>query len=109
MAFFACTRENVAATRDEARRRPTAYEHLMTDLPNSKADEAADAPTPDGDTPAGDPELAALVRRGAPTDDADSSLATLVAPVAADGAAAGSPTDTPRFFRYRSASSRAWR
>ena len=35
----------------------------MTDLPNSAADGAANAPTPDGDTPAGDPELAALVAR----------------------------------------------
>ena len=34
----------------------------MTDLPNSAADPAANAPTPDGETPAGDPELAALVR-----------------------------------------------
>jgi hypothetical protein len=41
----------------------------MTDLPNS---------TPDGETPAGDPELAALVRRDAPPDDADPSLAALV-------------------------------
>jgi len=44
----------------------------MTDLPNSAADRAA---TPDGATPAGDPELAALVRRDAPPDDADPSLA----------------------------------
>ncbi len=38
----------------------------MTDLPNSAADRAANAPTPDGETPAGDPELAALVRRDPP-------------------------------------------
>ena len=57
MTEFARTRENVAAARDEARRRPTAHEHLMTDLPNSAADRAANASTPDGETPAGDPEL----------------------------------------------------
>ncbi len=50
----------------------------MTDLPNSAADRAADASTPDGETPAGDPELAALVRRDAPPDDADPSQAALV-------------------------------
>ena len=53
--------EDVAAARDEAWLRPTAHEHLMTDLPNSAADGAANTSTPDGDTPAGDPELAALV------------------------------------------------
>ena len=35
----------------------------MTDLPKPGADPAANAPTPDGETPAGDPELAALVQR----------------------------------------------
>jgi vancomycin resistance protein YoaR len=45
----------------------------MTDLPNSAADRAANA-----STPAGDPELAALVRRDAPPDDDDPSLAALV-------------------------------
>ena len=50
----------------------------MTDLPNSAADRAANASTPDGETPAGDPELAALVRRDAPPEDADPSLAALV-------------------------------
>ena len=60
----------------------------MTDLPNSAADRAANASTPDGETPAGDPELAALVRRDAPPDDADPSLA------AADAPAPGEPTDT---------------
>ncbi len=50
----------------------------MTDLPNSAADRAANASTPDDETPAGDPELAALVRRDAPPDDADPSLAALV-------------------------------
>jgi vancomycin resistance protein YoaR len=38
----------------------------MTDLPNSAADRAANAYTPDGESPAGDPELAGLVRRDAP-------------------------------------------
>jgi hypothetical protein len=47
----------------------------MTDLPNSAADRAASASTPDGATPAGDPELATLVRRDATPDDADPSLA----------------------------------
>ncbi len=50
----------------------------MTDLPNSAADRAANASTPDGGTPAGDPELAALVRRDAPPGDGDLSLAALV-------------------------------
>jgi len=50
----------------------------MTDLPNSSADRAANASTPDGETPAGDPELAALVRRDASPDVADPSLAALV-------------------------------
>jgi len=63
---------------DETRRRPTAYEHLMTDLPNSEADQPANASTPEGESPVGDPELAALVRHDAPTDDADPSLAALV-------------------------------
>ena len=55
--------------------------------PTSAADRAANASTPDGETPAGDPELAALVRRDAPRDDADAStsvgdpeLAALVRP-----------------------------
>jgi vancomycin resistance protein YoaR len=43
----------------------TAHEPEMTDLPNSGADLAANPPTPDIEAPAGDPELAALVRRGA--------------------------------------------
>ena len=50
----------------------------MTDLPNSSADGAANTSTPDGEAPAGDPELAALVRRVAPRDDPDPSLAALV-------------------------------
>jgi len=50
----------------------------MTDLPNSAADRVANASTPDGGTPAGDPEIAALVRRDAPTDDDAPWLAALV-------------------------------
>src|SRR4029079_6510191 len=42
----------------------------MTDVPNS---------TPDDLTPAGDPELAALVRQDAPPDAADPSLAAVAA------------------------------
>src|SRR5262245_52273499 len=43
----------------------------MTDLPNSAADGAADPSTPELETPAGDPELAALVQRALPaTGDA---------------------------------------
>ncbi len=49
----------------------------MTDLPNSAADRAANASTPDGETPAGDPELAALVQRDAPPAG-DPELAGLV-------------------------------
>ncbi len=53
----------------------------MTDLPNSAADRAADASTPDGETPAGDPELAALVGPDAPPQG-DPELAALVSPAA---------------------------
>ena len=49
----------------------------MTDLPNSAADRAANASIPDGETPAGDPELAALVQRDAPPAG-DPELAGLV-------------------------------
>ena len=66
----------------------------MTDLPNSAADGAANSSTPDGETPAGDPELAALVRRDAPRDDADPSLAALVNLGTVDAPASGEPTDT---------------
>ncbi len=45
----------------------------MTDLPNSASDGAADASTPDGEMRAGDPELAALVRREPPLQDLDST------------------------------------
>jgi vancomycin resistance protein YoaR len=87
-------REDVAAARDRARHRPTAHEHLMTDLSNSAADRAANASTPDVGTAAGDPELAALVRRNAPLDDADPSLAALVNLGTADAPAPGELTDT---------------
>ena len=66
---FACTGEDVATPRDAAQRRPTAHEHQMTDLPDSTSDE---------ETPAGDPELAALVRPDAPRDAGDPELAALV-------------------------------
>ena len=48
----------------------------MTDLADSAADGAASASTPEAETPAGDPELAALVRGGAPPDDVDPWLDT---------------------------------
>ncbi len=54
----------------------------MTDLPNSAADGAANASTPDGETSGGDPELAALVRRDLPPDDAGPALAVTGAPAA---------------------------
>jgi vancomycin resistance protein YoaR len=56
----------------------------MTDLTDAEADQAANAaPTPDGESPAGDPELAALVRPEADTPAGDPELATLVNPTAA--------------------------
>ena len=86
----------------------------MTDLPDSAADRAANAPTPDGETPAGDPSLAALVEAGAPPDEAtpeagadaiepDLDVSSVAAdstspdpdqpaPVTADAGSAGSPT-----------------
>jgi vancomycin resistance protein YoaR len=60
----------------------------MTDLHTSAADQAANASTPDGETPVGDPELAALVRREAPPDVVDPSLAALVSPATAGAAPA---------------------
>ena len=77
----------------------------MTDLPNSAADRADNASTHGGETPAGDPELAALVRRDAPPGDGDPSLAALVNPrptvssavpatPAAGAPAQGEPIDT---------------
>jgi vancomycin resistance protein YoaR len=91
----------------------------MTDQPNSAADRAADASAPEPETPAGDPELAALVRRDERAVDADPSLAALVnigrqprrirrrpkpgrspgtdepAAVPADAGASGSPAPVP--------------
>ena len=78
----------------------------MADQPDSAADRAADASAPDVETPAGDPELAALVRRDSPPDDSD--LSGLVAakrdaagaaeslvtePAAADPIGAAAPAD----------------
>ncbi len=48
----------------------------MTDLPKSAADPVANTSTPDGETPAGDPELAALVQPEASSGDPE--LAALV-------------------------------
>src|SRR6185369_11257461 len=77
----ACTGEDVATPRHAAQRRPTAREHEMTKkLPKSAAHREANASTPDGDPPAGDPELAALVRRDSPKDLGDPELAALVRP-----------------------------
>src|SRR6187401_2722855 len=89
----ACTGEDVATPRHAAQRRPTAREHEMTKkLPKSAAHREANASTPDGDppagepelaaseAPAGDPELAALVRRDSPKDLGDPELAALVRP-----------------------------
>ena len=70
----------------------------MTDLPNFEADQAADASIPDGETPAGDPELAGLVAPSADADPsqavaADPELAALVGPDHAD-ATTVEPVDT---------------
>ncbi|HZC32899.1 MAG TPA: VanW family protein [Candidatus Bathyarchaeia archaeon] len=46
----------------------------MTDLPDAAPNGTASASTPDGETPAGDPELTALVRHDPPPDDAEPSL-----------------------------------
>ena len=62
----------------------------MTDLPESAADPAANASIPDGETPAGDPELAALVQRGAPRVDAEHSPADVTI---AEASASGEPID----------------
>ncbi len=50
----------------------------MTDLPNPRPDGSANPTRADIETPAGDPELAALVGRYTPSDDGDPSLAALV-------------------------------
>src|SRR5437762_3728877 len=69
----------------------------MTDQPNSAADRAANASAPDGGTPAGDPELAALVRRDEPPDDADPSLAALVPTTGDATTEAGADATAPVF------------
>jgi vancomycin resistance protein YoaR len=71
----------------------------MTDLPDSAADRAYDASAPDVETPAGDPELAALVRGDALPDDGDPiDTAPVDAPPAGDPELAalvrGDPADT---------------
>ncbi|HYX11518.1 MAG TPA: peptidoglycan binding domain-containing protein, partial [Candidatus Acidoferrum sp.] len=67
----------------------------MTDLSDSAADRAANAQTPDLETPGGDPELAALVRRDPPPeatrpadapdlDEPDTAVADM-SPISEDG------------------------
>jgi vancomycin resistance protein YoaR len=69
----------------------------MTDQPNSAADGAAHDSTPAGEAPAGNPELAALVRPRVPADG-DASLAATAAAAEStspdsDEPAPGEPTD----------------
>jgi vancomycin resistance protein YoaR len=77
----------------------------MTESPDPAADQAANDPTPDSETLVGDPELAALVRPAAPSDDGeavgDPELAALVRPAGppddadlADAPAEDDSTDT---------------
>lgn len=61
----------------------------MTDQPDSAADRAANASTSDGETPVSDPELAALVRRAAPSDDADQTAQASEAGLTAGDATPG--------------------
>ena len=70
----------------------------MTDLPNPAADGAANLPTRDGGTPAGDPELAALVRADAALDAGDPELAALVSPTADEATPEAGADDTVRVF-----------
>ena len=76
----------------------------MTDLPNSAADPVANTSTPDGETPAGDPELAALVARTTPVRRPE--LAALVAPTRRRTTPTTSrrdpPTPSPASMPYRS-------
>src|SRR6476646_9620677 len=66
----------------------------MTDQPDSAADQAADAPTTAIETSAGDPELAALVRRDARPDEIDPPVAVEEPAQASEGAAgAEAPPD----------------
>jgi vancomycin resistance protein YoaR len=60
----------------------------MTDQPDAAADQAADAPTTAIDTPAGDPELAALVRRDARPVETDPSASAEEAAQSSEAAAA---------------------
>ncbi len=92
---FAKTREDVAAAGDVARRRPTAYEHLMTDLPNSAADPAASELTPDGDLPAGSSEPAGAPAGSGETPDEPAVDPVPVQPVAA-AVTEGEPPARPR-------------
>ncbi len=65
----------------------------MTDLPEPAADPADEAPIPDSETPAGDPELAALVATAQSAADPDvADVAPAAAMAAADDAAAADPT-----------------
>jgi vancomycin resistance protein YoaR len=66
----------------------------MTDLAKTAADPVAHASTTDAETPAGDPELAALVRPVAPPDAADPSLVALVIPPSV--VTEGEPSVAPR-------------
>jgi vancomycin resistance protein YoaR len=74
---------------------PNTHEHLMTDLPNSAADRAANAYPPDGESPAGDPELAALVGRDAPRVE-PGVVAVRVLPPAAAATDGERPAPPPR-------------
>jgi vancomycin resistance protein YoaR len=67
----------------------------MTDLPSSAADRAANANPPDGESPAGDPELAGLVRRDAPPVETG-VYAVPVLPVAAGMSDAEPPAGSRR-------------
>ena len=77
----------------------------MTDQPNSAADRAANASAPDGGTPAGDPELAALVRRDPPPDDADETpQASEAGPTTGDAQFIGADSEIPESFHSLSKS-----
>ncbi|MEA2631232.1 MAG: putative peptidoglycan binding domain, partial [Chloroflexota bacterium] len=66
----------------------------MTDLPNSAAERAADAPTPDGETPAGDPKLSGArpARRTAGRRRLSPSVAASSSPDPDDAPADTTPT-----------------
>jgi vancomycin resistance protein YoaR len=67
----------------------------MTDLPDPAADRAATASPPDVETPAGDPELAALVRRYAPPDDGSPEAGAYAAEPASDVTSAAVDSASP--------------